>query len=245
MASSSLVRVDRDAVLFDLDGVLVDSRAAFSGAVNAALLANGLPARPEEELYRYLGPPLHQAFTDLVVEQALVQPCVDAYRAIYSERAATETAVFPGMRELLAELSQRVTLVVATSKPRALAEPLLHALELRGFFAAVVGPELEAENERKTVTVARAIRELPSGARPVMVGDRSYDIEAAHENAIPAIGVFWGIGSEQELRAAGADDLARTPAELAGMLAPLHPSSLADTHHMAVVEDAQHARSGE
>jgi phosphoglycolate phosphatase len=205
--------------LFDLDGVLVDSRGAFSRAVNAALVANGLPARSEDELHQYLGPPLHHAFADLVDDHALVQRCVDAYRVIYSERAATETAVFPGIRDLLADLSRRVTLVVATSKPRALAEPLLRALELRGFFAAV--------------TVERAIRELPSGARPVMVGDRRYDIVAAHENAILAVGALWGIGSEQELVAAGADDLARTPAELAGMFAPLgtivdEPSPSAD-----------------
>jgi phosphoglycolate phosphatase len=227
------VLAGRDAVLFDLDGVLVDSRGAFSRAVNAALVANGLPARSEDELHQYLGPPLHHAFADLVDDHALVQRCVDAYRVIYSERAATETAVFPGIRDLLADLSRRVTLVVATSKPRALAEPLLRALELRGFFAAVVGPELEAENEPKTVTVERAIRELPSGARPVMVGDRRYDIVAAHENAILAVGALWGIGSEQELVAAGADDLARTPAELAGMFAPLgtivdEPSPSAD-----------------
>ena len=216
-----MVSVGRDAVLFDLDGVLVDSRAAFSRAVNAALVANGLLAKPAHELHQYLGPPLHQTFAELVSDQALVQPCVDAYRAIYGERAATQTAVFPGIRELLADLSQHVPLVVATSKPRALAKPLLQALELRHFFAAVVGPELETENERKTLTVERAMRELPSGARPVMIGDRSYDIVAAHENSIPAIGVIWGIGSEQELRSAGADDLARTPAELAAILAPL------------------------
>ncbi len=211
---------DHDAVLFDLDGVLVDSRVPFARSVNAALAAQGLPPRPEHELHQHLGPPLHQTFRALVDEEPLVQPCVDAYRARYRELAASETTVFTGIREILNELSERLPLLIATSKPRALAEPLLDALDLRRFFAAVIGPALDSENEQKATTIGRATRELAPDARPVMVGDRKHDITAAHEHNIPAIGVLWGIGSEQELLAAGANALAQTPTELATLLAP-------------------------
>jgi phosphoglycolate phosphatase len=210
---------DHDAVLFDLDGVLVDSRVPFARGVNNALAAQGLPPRPEHELHQYLGPPLHRTFQALVGEQ-FVQPCVDAYRARYRELAATETTVFPGIREILNELSERLPLLIATSKPRGLAEPLLDALGLRRFFVAVIGPELDSENEQKAITIGRAMRELAPDARPVMVGDRKHDIAAAHAHNIPAIGVLWGIGSEQELLIAGASALAHTPTELATLLAP-------------------------
>ena len=63
--------------------------------------------------------------------------------------AASETTVFPGIREILNELSERLPLLIATSKPRALAEPLLDALGLRHFLTAVIGPELDSENEQK------------------------------------------------------------------------------------------------
>ncbi len=126
----------------------------------------------------------------------------------------------PRIREILDELAEHLPLVLATSKPRALAEPLLDALNLRGFFAAVIGPELDSENEHKAVTVGRAMRALSPDAQPVMVGDRKHDIAAAHERRIRAIGVLWGIGSERELLTAGADALAHTPAELATILAP-------------------------
>ena len=127
---------------------------------------------------------------------------------------------FPGIRELLEGLSDRLPLVVATSKPHALAEPLLDALKLRSFFAAVIGPELDSENEQKAMTIGRAMRELPPEAHPVMIGDRKHDISAAHEHELRAIGVLWGIGSEKELLTAGADALVHTTAELATILAP-------------------------
>jgi len=212
--------IDHDAVLFDLDGVLVDSRVPFARSVNSALTSHGLVPRPEHELHQYLGPPLHRTFRALVGEESLVQPCVDSYRARYREMAPSETTVFPGIREILDGLANQLPLLVATSKPRALAEPLLGAVNLRGFFVAVVGPELDSENEHKAVTVGRAMQELPPKARPVMVGDRKHDIAAAHEHDIHAIGVLWGIGSEVELRTAGADAIARTPVELGTLLAP-------------------------
>lgn len=209
-----------DAVLFDLDGVLVDSRAPFARGVNSALVAHGEPERPEEDLHRYLGPPLHQTFATPVADEALVQPCVDHYRERYRALAATETTVFPGIHPLLDILSDRLPLVIATSKPQALAEPLLDSLGLSSFFLEVVGPDLATEHEDKAVTVGRAIAALPSGARPIMIGDRRYDIAAAHEHEIQAIGVLWGVGSEDELLGAGAHALARTPADLRSLLAP-------------------------
>jgi phosphoglycolate phosphatase len=211
---------DHDAILFDLDGVLVDSRVPFARGINSALVAHDEPARLEEDLHQYLGPPLHQTFAKLVTDQSLVQPCVDAYRARYRAVAVRETTVFAGVPELLDRLASEFPLVVATSKPRALAEPLLATLGLSTFFAAVVGPDLDTEHEAKAVTVGRAIEELLPLARPVMIGDRKYDITAARTHNIPAIGVLWGVGSEDELRLAGAPIVVRTPAELGGLLAP-------------------------
>jgi phosphoglycolate phosphatase len=209
---------DHDAVLFDLDGVLVDSRVPFARCVNSALASWGLPLRPEHELHKYLGPPLHRTFHALVGDKSLVQPCVDSYRTRYRELAASETTVFPGIREVLDALLGHLPMVIATSKPRALAEPLLESLDLHRFFAAVIGPELDSENERKAVTIGRAMHEFSPKAHPVMVGDRKHDIVAAHEHDIRAIGVLWGIGSEQELLTAGADALVQTTTELATLL---------------------------
>jgi phosphoglycolate phosphatase len=207
-----------EAVLFDLDGVLVDSRVAFGRCVNAALVAHGFPSRREPELHRMIGPPLHETFAELGVGDA-VQTCVEVYRGRYVLRGGTETAVVRGIPELLDALAP-LPLYVVSSKPKALAEPLLMALGLHRWFVAVEGPDLEVEAETKGETIARALERLPSGARAVIVGDRRFDVVGAAENGLQAVGALWGIGDASELTEAGAAVLADRPDDLVSILRP-------------------------
>jgi phosphoglycolate phosphatase len=207
-----------DAVLFDLDGVLVDSRTAFVASVNAALGEHGLPQREADELHPYLGPPLHRTFASLGASEEQVDTLVVSYRARYRSTMAAESAVFDGIPEALDRLAATMPLVVATSKSQALAEPLLEQLGLLDRFAAVYGPSLQARDEAKSLTIARALDGLPHARRAVMVGDRKFDVLGARAHELPCVGVLWGIGSEQELRDAGAVALVQEPAELVALL---------------------------
>ncbi len=207
-----------EAALFDLEGVLVDSRVPFARCVNAALEAHGFAPRPEADLHRYLGPPLYRTFVELTGDEATAESCLRAYRERYAATMVAETPVFPGIREAVRTLAQAVPLVVATSKSRPLAQALLDGLGLGGDFRAVVGPPLEALDESKVETVARALLEVEGCAPVAMVGDRRFDMVAARAHGLRGIGVRWGIGSEQELREAGAEALAGAPAELPGLI---------------------------
>jgi phosphoglycolate phosphatase len=203
-------------VILDLDGVLVDSRAVFLSCVNHAFAELGLPRRADEELLPYIGPPFAYAFgelLDVAPDAPIVAACIDAYRERYKTAMLTQTTVEPGIDEALAELRERHRIAVATSKPRAFAEPLVSAMGLREYFDVIAGPELSARAEDKTETLGRALREL-GPTRAVMVGDRSFDIVAARAHGLPSIGVTWGIGTAEELDTAGADRLIATPAEL-------------------------------
>ena len=82
--------------------------------------------------------------------------------------------------------------------------PLLDAMGIGPYFSVVAGPDLGAPAEDKTETLGRALHEL-GPTRAVMVGDRSFDIVAAHAHGLPAIGVTWGIGKHKELHDAGAE----------------------------------------
>ncbi len=203
-------------VIFDLDGVLVDSRAVFVSCVGYAFDKLGLPARRPEELLPYIGPPFAHGFGELLgVEHdaPIVTACIDAYRERYATAMLTETTVEPGIPEALAALQPHHRLAVATSKPYALAEPLLRAMGIREHFEVVAGPGLESRAEGKTQTLGGALDAL-GPTRAVMVGDRSFDVLAARAHGLPSIGVTWGIGDAQELRAAGADRLIGAPREL-------------------------------
>jgi phosphoglycolate phosphatase len=203
-------------VLFDLDGVLVDSRLAISGCIAHALEAQGFPRPGRESLERFIGPQLTLAFAELTGHQEdspLVLACLSSYRARYREASLSETSVFPGVPTALGVLAEEHRLAVATSKPFAFAEPLLSALDLRDSFEHVAAPDLDAHRETKEDTIRGALSVL-SAPRAVMVGDRSFDISGAHACGIPGVGVSWGIGSTEELRDVGAEAIVDHPHEL-------------------------------
>jgi hypothetical protein len=120
--------------------VLVDSRRAVANCVKHALAS--------------IGPPLHATFARLAGE-AVAEACVAAYRSRYLTHGFAETSVIEGMDDALASLEEPA--IVVTSKPAALAEPLLEAVGLRPRFAAVFGPSLSERAEPKAATLARAL----------------------------------------------------------------------------------------
>jgi phosphoglycolate phosphatase len=214
---------DQSAVLFDLDGVLVDSRAPITGSINHALIANGLSPRPAESLEEFIGPPLIGSFAELSGEapdSLLVTSLVAAYRTRYADVSLRETTVTPGMPAVLAELGQRHRLAVATSKPLPYAEPLLDAVGLRSYFEFCAGPELDASAEDKAVTIAGALQRIDS-RWAVMIGDRWLDIAGAHRCSIPAVAVSWGAGTIEELRDAHPEAIVDAPDELPGAIAAI------------------------
>lgn len=214
---------DQRVVLFDLDGVLVDSRAPITGCINDALIAHGLPSQPAESLERFIGPPLVSSFAELTGEaadSALVMSCVSAYRTCYADVSLRETTVVPGMIAVLDEVVKPYRLAVATSKPLMFAEPLLDAVGLRSFFELCAGPELDASAEDKAVTIAGAVERLGC-PRALMVGDRGLDIVGAHRCSIPAVAVTWGAGTVEELRGAHPDAIVDAPDELPGAIAAI------------------------
>ena len=204
------------AVFFDLDGVLIDSRAAFVASINAALADIDEPARPAAELEAAIGPPLPDTFRELV-DPDKVQAGVDGYYRHAHGDGIRLTKVFDGIPELLESLSYDLPLLVATSKPVDLAGPLLEALDVRHHFYDVLGPPREDPGEDKLATLRRATERIRY-RNGVMIGDRSFDMAAARELSLIGIGVTWGIDDEDELRDAGAelvvDDVERLEAEL-------------------------------
>lgn len=208
-----------DAVLFDLDGTIIDSRVPFATSVNYTLAALHRPERKPEELWRYLGPPTHQAFNELLDDdEQLVDEAVAIYRDHYARTSEATTLVYDGIPEMLRSLHGRVPLAVATSKIVNNAVMLLKHLGLADLFDAICGPLVSAVNEPKAVTVGQALTALGGPKHAVMVGDRCYDVVGGHAHGLPTVGVLWGAGSAAELREAGADAIVAAPDEIPPLL---------------------------
>lgn len=206
------------SVLFDLDGVLADSRATITRCIQQAFVAEGHPEPDDEAVLGIIGPPTRIGFGQLLglePESAEVEACVAAYRERY-DAALLETPSFPGVPEAVRELGAVMRLAVATSKPAHYAEQVLDAIGLRDAFEVVVGPGLTG-TEGKQLMVERAMEQMGPGVL-AMVGDRRPDMLAGRHFGLLAVGVTWGFGSVEELTEAGAQVLVDQPPELVDVL---------------------------
>jgi len=206
------------AVLFDMDGTLVDSQPGIVAAMNATLRALGEPERDEADLRARIGPPLPVTLGNLLGRPPHeVEDIAAGYRERYRETMRDGTFVYPGIPALLADLAAAGhPLAVATSKAQPLAQELLDHLGLGPWFAAVRGP-VPPSQEDKAGTIARALEALDTSSA-VLVGDRHHDVTGARSHGLDTIGAAWGYGGEDELWAAGARAVARRPDEVPGLL---------------------------
>jgi phosphoglycolate phosphatase len=195
-------------VLFDLDGVLIDSVASIGASMRHALECLGHPVRPPEEMRRFVGPQLEESAALLLGtdDPELVARWIHAYRSHYDVHCVAMTRPAEGLVEVLDALAPRVTLAVATSKPEVYTERLLKAFGVRERFTAVCGRSLALDRESKAQVIARALAALgvAGGPRVVMVGDREHDVRGARTHGIDTIGVLHGAGDRHELEQAGA-----------------------------------------
>lgn len=207
-------------VLFDLDGVLVDSLASIAACFNHTLQAIGRPPLALASLRPLIGPPLEESVRSVIGDDPqLLARFIAVYRERYAATAVDETLPAAGLAEVVAELASCTTLAVATSKPEVFARPILAGLGVAQHFVAICGRSLALDAEPKSAVIARALQSFAGRAEGlVMVGDRRHDVAGAAVHGIPTIGVLHGMGSEEELRAAGARWLAADLRALPGLL---------------------------
>lgn len=209
-------------VLFDLDGTLIDSREGIVASLRHAFRALGLPVPAEVDLAAMIGPPLHVALRGLLdtSDSLLIARCVAAYRQHYAKVGVHGHRLYPDIVQTLETLRARgVRLYVATSKPVLFARRILAGLHLDHQFLAIHGSELDGSRADKAELIAHLLtQERLDPQACVMIGDRHFDIVGARANAMRAIGVSWGIGSREELHAAGAYAIVDTPGALPALL---------------------------
>ena len=206
-------------VYFDLDGTLTDPYDGISRSISHALDRLGEPCPDEDALAAMIGPPLRESFANLVGETRADQ-ALATYRERFADVGWQENRRYAGIRRALEQIRETgARLFIATSKPYVFATRIVDHFELKPYFYRVYGAELDGTRGDKTDLLAHALRENPPAGAAVMIGDRRHDMMGASNNNMFAIGVAWGYGSMDELEAAGARHIARTPADLPGLIA--------------------------
>lgn len=208
-------------VLLDLDGTLTDPREGIVRCIRHALTGLGDPCPPDNELLRFIGPPLQSSFGAMFgVGSPKVARAIELYRERFATVGILENIVYPGIPAALRSLRQLgATLMVATSKPTTFAERIIDHFHLREDILVVFGSELDGTRSDKAELIAHILRtQSIAPATTCMVGDREHDIRGANANKVSAIGALWGYGSRQELLDAGAAGLCQRPEELVEVL---------------------------
>lgn len=141
------------------------------------------------------------------------------YRACYDRVGWCKNSVFPAVAEMLEALKKGgFPLYVCTSKHEHFARRILEHFGIAKYFKAIYGDRMEYESHSKTDLLARILREQPIDSGTAwMVGDRTFDIEAARANDLRCVAAAWGYGTREEW--AMADEIAATPSDLVEIVA--------------------------
>ncbi len=202
------------SLIFDLDGTLTDSKPGILGCLREVIEARKI--RDCGSLDRFIGPPVEEWAAELLPHGSAEDHAALArdYRACYDRVGWSNNSVYPGVAEMLAELHRDgFPLYVCTSKHEHFAVRILESFGIAQYFNAIYGDRIDYASHTKTDLLALVLsKHAIDHASAWMVGDRSFDIEAAHNNGIRCLAAAWGYGSPEEC--AQADAVAATPANV-------------------------------
>jgi phosphoglycolate phosphatase len=201
-------------LIFDLDGTLTDSKHGIVDCLRKVLDARNMG--DQGPLERFVGPPAEEWTVELLPDasEEARAALVREYRACYDREGWRNNSVFPGVRAMLTQLHREgFPLYICTSKQHHAAVRILDLFEISGLFTAIYGDKLEYASHSKIDLLASLLREHAlSPATSWMIGDRIFDIQAAHANRVRCLAAAWGYGSPSEH--ALADAVAATPADV-------------------------------
>ncbi|MDO4476203.1 MAG: HAD hydrolase-like protein [Lachnospiraceae bacterium] len=196
------------AVLFDLDGTLIDSSEGITKAVQYALRHYGIEEPDLDKLRGFIGPPLggsFQKYYGFSREQG--QEAIGVYREYYRPRGIFECCLYPGVETTIRELKARgYRIGLASSKPEIFCRQILEHFDILELFDEVGGAtedERIVTKEDVLAEVMHRMGEVPK-ERIWLIGDTVFDIEGANQAGIRSIGVSYGFGDTQEMMAKGA-----------------------------------------
>ena len=212
------------AIIFDMDGTLLDTVADIGEAANRTLSHNNLPQHPLESYKHFVGEGAR-----LLIERALpienrtedlISECLELFFQEYSNTWNNHTKLYPGIEELLNSLSELpVTLSILSNKPdnftKACAAEYLNPWQ----FFKVIGNSDAIPRKPEPTGALSIVSELSLNPDECLfVGDTKIDMQTARAAGMTSIGVLWGFRPRKELVEAGANYLINAPKDLLTVL---------------------------
>ena len=196
------------AILFDLDGTIINSEEGITKCVQYALRAKGIDEPDLKKLRCFIGPPLDLMFCEkyaMTAEEA--KESVEKYRERYHTIGIMECCLYEGVKEAIIRMKESgYWLALASSKPEISCRRILEHFGLTSYFDEIVGSTLDGSISTKE----QVLEELYHRAgvdkdKMCLIGDTKYDAEGAKTFGIRCIGVSYGFGTKEEILDAGAE----------------------------------------
>lgn len=210
------------AVIFDLDGTLLDTLKDLANSVNYALKECGYPERTTDEVRRFIGNGviklMKRAAPDGIGEEAF-EKCFNTFRSHYLEHMYDNTKPYEGVEDMLYILKEKgIKTAVVSNKLHSGVVGLCEDF-FSGQLTSAYGVNTEDERKPQPKNVFKALDDLGvSKEETVYVGDSEVDVQTAKNAGLECIGVTWGFRSENELKEAGAEYIAHTATETADII---------------------------
>ena len=206
------------AVLFDLDGTLVNSLEDLANSTNFALCSMGFPCH-ETAKYNYLvgdGIPklIERALPEGAKTPENKKKCLDIFMAHYREHYHDKTYAYKGIAELLAALKKNgFKIAVVSNKAQEMAQKVVEKL-FGNLFDAVAGKREGFATKPDPALTLEIVKELGEPYNCVLIGDSGMDMAAAVNGGLLPIGVLWGFRTKEELINNGAAYTVSSPDEI-------------------------------
>ena len=198
-------------LIFDLDGTLFQAKPVVLRADLRLLREMNIPAPDENTLLKNAGKGLDALLYSILSDGADIASVRTRYLELVCEEILDIGELFPGVHETITQLhSDGHRLVICSNSPEEYIKTVLEHTGIAGLFTSYRSAE---SYPSKAELIRKLVRELITpGDSAIVIGDTHGDIEAAHENGIPAIAVTYGYGNKSML--AAAEYFADTPADI-------------------------------
>lgn len=207
-----------DAIVFDLDGTILDTLGDLSNSVNFALSENGLPTRSQDEVRSFVGNGIR-----LLIERAVphntstdvVDACFEAFKSHYKDNSAVLTKPYDGIESLLASVRAKGIKTAVVSNKADFAVQTLVEKYFKGLFDYCVGEKDGIRRKPCPDSVNCAMDYLGvKKEKCIYIGDSDVDIETARNSGIKCIAVTWGFRGESFLKSFSPDYIVNKPQEI-------------------------------